>query len=118
VQKAAVLVKYKLNSGGEIPFKEDAIRILVANSIEKLEPKDVVVVGTEVGAQSFVPAGAAQASYVYLGPLKLAPDSLALFKILAVAVLVIIALLAMGLILSARKSSSLKARSRDCSIQT
>ena len=104
--KAAVLIKYRLNSNGDVPYKDDAIRNLVANSIQKLDPKDVVIIGTEVAEPVIAATGVA--AYTQFGPIKLSPDSVMPFKIAAVVALAIIALLAVGLILSARKSSSLR----------
>lgn len=105
--KAAVLIKYRLNANGDVPYKDDAIKNLVANSIQKLDPKDVVIIGTEVTEP--VTAGAnAVPSYTQFGPIKLSPDSVMPFKIAAVVALAIIALLAIGLILSARRSSNLR----------
>ena len=108
--KAAVLVKYRLNSNGEIPYREDAIKSLVANSIQKLDPKDVVVVGNEITEAAVVNVSTpgAGGSFIQFGPIKLSPDSVPAFKIAAVSAFAIIALLALGLILSARKSSNLR----------
>lgn len=105
--KAAVLIKYRLNANGDVPYKDDAIRNLVSNSIQKMDPKDVVIVGTEV-TEPVTAAGNAVPSYTQFGPIKLSPDSVMPFKIFAVVSLGIIALLAVGLILSARKSSNLR----------
>jgi type III secretion protein J len=105
--KAAVLIKYRLNSNGEVPYRDDAIRNLVANSIQKLDPKDVVIIGTEVNEPATAGANSVT-SYTQFGPIKLANESVMPFKIAAVVALAIIALLAVGLILSARKSSNLR----------
>jgi preprotein translocase subunit Sec61beta len=90
-----------------VPYKDDAIRNLVSNSIQKMDPKDVVIIGTEV-AEPVTAGSNAIPSYTQFGPIKLSPDSVMPFKIAAVVALAIIAFLAVGLILSARKSSSLR----------
>lgn len=105
--KAAVLIKYRLNAAGEVPYREDGVRALIANSIQNLDPKDVVVVGNEIPVIS-VAASKQAASYVMFGPLKISPDSVPAFKIAAIAVFGVIALLSIGLILSARRSSNLQ----------
>lgn len=105
--KAAVLIKYRLNAAGEVPYREDNVRALVANSIQKLDPKDVVVVGNEIAAPPAAVSSQA-ASYVIFGPLKVSPDSVPAFKIAAIAVFGLIALLSIGLIFSARRSSNLQ----------
>jgi len=105
--KAAVLIKYRLNAAGEVPYREDGVRALVANSIQKLDPKDVVVIGNEIPVVSAAVSNQA-ASYVVFGPLKVSPDSVPAFKIAAIGVFGLIALLSIGLIFSARRSSNLQ----------
>jgi len=105
--KAAVLIKYRLNPAGEVPYREESVRAIVANSIQNLDPKDVVVVGNEIPAAAAAVSNQA-ASYVIFGPLKVSPESVPAFKIAAIAVFGVIALLSIGLIFSARKSSNLQ----------
>ena len=66
--KAAVLIKYKVRRNGEMPYKPDDIRRLVANSIEALKPDDVTVVSSQV-------FGDQQPNLIYVGPLKMTEDS-------------------------------------------
>jgi type III secretion protein J len=104
--KASVLIKYRLNSRGEIPFKDDAIRLLVSNAIQKLDPKDVVVIGVEV-LDTGAPANSA-ATFAQFGPIKVATDSELAFKLVGASALLFIGLLAIGLVMQARRSSSLR----------
>src|SRR5262249_22740022 len=108
--KASVLIKYRMNSRGEVPYKDDAIKTLVSNAISKLDPKDVVVVGTEVlDAGSYANQGGAPAvAFTQFGPIKVSTDSEFAFKAIAGGVLLCIGILAIGLVLQARKSSSLR----------
>lgn len=103
--KASVLIKYRLNSRGEIPFKDDAIRLLVSNAIQKLEPKDVVIIGVEVLDTSPANSGA---TFAQFGPIKVAADSEMYFKMIGAGVLLFIGFLAIGLVMQARRSSSLR----------
>lgn len=103
--KASVLIKYRLNSRGEIPFKDDAIRLLVSNAIQKLDPKDVVIIGVEVLDTSAANSGQAFAQF---GPIKVATDSEMAFKMIGAGVLLFIGFLAIGLVMQARRSSSLR----------
>lgn len=66
--KAAVLIKYKVRHNGEMPYKPDDIRRLVANSIEALKPDDVTVVSSQVFSDQ-------QPNLIYVGPLKMTEDS-------------------------------------------
>lgn len=66
--KAAVLIKYKVRRNGEMPYKPDDIRQLVANSVEALKPSDVTVVSSQV-------FGDQQPNLIYVGPLKMTEDS-------------------------------------------
>lgn len=103
--KASVLIKYHLNSRGEIPFKDDAVRLLVSNSIQKLDPKDVVIIGAEV---LDAPTTGAGNTFAQFGPIKVAADSEMAFKMIGAGVLVFIGFLAIGLVMQAKRSSSLR----------
>jgi type III secretion protein J len=99
--KAAVLLKYKADRNGGIPFKEEDIKNLVANSIEGLKASDVAVVATEVASDK-VP------DMVHAGPIKLSKDSLFPFQILVVVVVILFILVGFMLAMSARSSMSLR----------
>ena len=66
--KAAVLIKYKVRRNGEMPYKPDDIRQLVANSVEALKSSDVTVVSSQV-------FGDQRPNLIYVGPLKMTEDS-------------------------------------------
>ncbi|PWT88527.1 MAG: secretion protein [Acidobacteria bacterium] len=110
--KAAVLIKYRLNANGEVPYKEDAIKALVANSIPKLDPKDVVVVGNElVGAQlppMSTSGGQPQVNLAQVGPIQVTQGSKSYLQMIGVGVLGFVVVLAFGLMMQVRKASSLK----------
>lgn len=109
--KAAVMIKFHRNSNGELPYKEESIRILVSNSIPKLNPKDVAVVGVEMGGSTYVPQqqqGGSQASLVWVGPIGIDAGSFNTFKIAGVGVAGLILIMGIGLLFSSRKSSSLQ----------
>lgn len=108
--KAAVLVKYRLNANGEVPYKDEAIKTLVANSIPKLDPKDVVVVGNELTGAPPPPVsgGQPQAELVNVMGIRIAKDSLNSFKAAGAGAFGLVLILAIGLLFSARKSSSMK----------
>jgi type III secretion protein J len=99
--KAAVLIKYKVRRNGEMPYKPDDIRRLVANSIEALKADDVTVVSSQV-------FGDQQPNLIYVGPLKMTEDSRP-YLYGALAFLIFILLLFGGiLIMSGKSSMSLK----------
>jgi type III secretion protein J len=99
--KAAVLIKYKVRRNGEMPYKPDDIRQLVANSVEALKASDVTVVSSQV-------FGDTQPNLIYVGPLKMTEDSRP-YLFGAVGFLVLILLLFGGiLIMSARGAMTLK----------
>lgn len=99
--KAAVLIKYKVRRNGEMPYKPDDIRMLIANSVEALKPSDVTVVSSQV-------FGDTQPNLIYVGPLKMTEDSRP-YLFGAVGFLVLILLLFGGiLIMSARGAMTLK----------
>lgn len=103
--KASVLIKYRLNSRGEIPYKDDAIKILVANAIQKLDPKDVVVIGNEV-----LPTGnsGAGTSFEQIGLIKVSSDTGWALKTGGALALLIIAVLFFILALQAKKAAALR----------
>jgi type III secretion protein J len=101
VTKAAVLLKYKPDRNGAIPFKEEDVKNLVANSVEGLKPADVTVVTTEISNDK-VP------DMVHAGPIKLSKDSLLPFQIMIVLAVVIFILVGFMLAMSARSSMSLR----------
>ena len=99
--KAAVLIKYKVNRDGNMPYKSDDIRQLVANSVEALKPSDVSVVSSQV-------FGDKSPDLIYVGPLKMTQDSRP-YLFGAVGFLVLILLLFGAiLIMSARGAMVLK----------
>ncbi len=99
--KAAVLIKYKVRRDGEMPYKPEDIRHLVANSVEALKPSDVTIVSSQV-------FGDKGPDLIYVGPLKMTQDSRP-FLYGAVGFLVLILLLFGGiLIMSARGAMVLK----------
>lgn len=99
--KAAVLIKYKVRRNGEMPYKPDDIRRLVANSIEALKADDVTVVSSQVFSDQ-------QPNLIYVGPLKMTEDSRPGLYI-AVGVLVFFLLLFGAiLIMSSKSAMSLK----------
>lgn len=99
--KAAVLIKYKVRRNGEMPYKPDDIRRLVANSIEALKPDDVTVVSSQV-------FGDQQPNLIYVGPLKMTEDSRP-YLYGGIGFLVLMMLLFGGiLIMSARGAMTLK----------
>jgi type III secretion protein J len=99
--KAAVLLKYKADRNGAVPFKEEDVKNLVANSVEGLKPADVAVVATEVSSDK-VP------DMVHAGPIKLSKDSLFPFQILVVVVVILFILVGFMLAMSARSSMALR----------
>ncbi len=101
VTKAAVLLKYKADKSGAIPFKEEDIRSLVANSIESLKPADVAVVSSEIIADK-------QPDMVYAGPIKLSRDSLLPFQITVGVVLLLLIIVGFLLATAARSSMTLR----------
>jgi type III secretion protein J len=101
VPKAAVLIKYKVNRDGNMPYKPDDIKQLVANSVEALKPEDVTVVSSQV-------FGDKSPELIYVGPLKMTQDSRP-YLYGALGFLVLILLLFGGiLIMSARGAMVLK----------
>jgi len=99
--KAAVLIKYKARRNGEMPYKPEDIRQLIANSVEALKPSDVTVVSSQV-------FGDQQPNLIYVGPLKMTEDSRNGLYI-AVGFLIFVLLLFGGiLIMSAKSSMTLK----------
>jgi len=101
VTKAAVLLKYKADRNGGVPFKEEDVKNLVANSVEGLKTADVAIVATEVASDK-VP------DMVHAGPIKLSKDSLFPFQILVVVVVILFILVGFMLAMSARSSMSLR----------
>ena len=101
VTKAAVLLKYKADRNGGIPFKEEDVKNLVANSVEGLKPADVTIVATEVPNDKLP-------DMVHAGPLTLSKDSLFPFQIIVIAVVILFILVGFMLAMSARSSMSLR----------
>ena len=101
VPKAAVLIKYKVDQNGTLPFKADDIRRLVANSVEGLKPDDVTIVATEVYPDK-------KPQLLYFGPLKIAHDSLGYLKIFIIVLVALFLFVGIMLILAARTTMSLK----------
>jgi type III secretion protein J len=101
IPKAAVLIKYKPDRNGGVPFKSEEVRQLVANSIEGLKPSDVVVVSTEVYADK-VP------DMIHMGPLKISKDSQRPVQFLGVLMFLVFLIFGMMFIFAAR--SSMKTR--------
>jgi type III secretion protein J len=99
--KAAVLIKYKVRRSGEMPYKPDDIRQLVANSIEALKPGDVTVVSSQV-------FGDQQPNLIYVGPLKMTEDSRPYLYGFAGFLVLILLLFGGILIMSARGAMVLK----------
>jgi type III secretion protein J len=99
--KAAILLKYKPDRNGAIPYKEDDVKSLVANSVEGLKPADVAVVSSEIPTDR-------QPDMVHAGPIKLSKDSLFPFQILVVVVVILFILVGFMLAMSARASMSLR----------
>jgi len=101
ITKAAVLLKYKADRNGAVPFKEEDVKNLLANSVEGLKAADVAVVATEVATDK-VP------DMVHAGPIKLSKDSLFPFQILVVVVVILFILVGFMLAMSARSSMALR----------
>jgi type III secretion protein J len=101
VTKAAVLLKYKPDRNGGIPFKEDDVKNLIANSVEGLKPADVAVVASEIAQDR-------QPDMVYAGPIKVSKDSLFPFQIIVVVVVAVFLLVGFMLAMSARSSMALR----------
>jgi type III secretion protein J len=101
ITKAAVLVKYKPDRNGAIPFKQDDIKHLIANSVESLKPEDVAVVASEIIKDR-------QPDMVHVGPIKLSKDSLFPFQMVVVVVVALILLVAFMLVMAGRSSMSLR----------
>jgi len=101
ITKAAVLLKYKPDRNGAVPFKEEDVKNLVANSVEGLKPADVTVVITEISNDK-------APDMIHAGPIKLSKDSLFPFQIMIVLVVVLFILVGFMLAMSARSSMSLR----------
>jgi type III secretion protein J len=101
VTKAAVLLKYKPDRSGAIPFREDDVKNLVANSVEGLKPPDVAVVVSEISQDR-------KPDMVYAGPIKVSKDSLFPFQILVVVVVLLFVLVGFLLAMAARSSMALR----------
>ena len=99
--KAAVLLKYKPDSNGSVPFRDEDVKNLVANSIEGLKPADVAVVSSEI-PQNRKP------DMVYAGPIKLSKDTLMPFQILVGVVVLLFILVGVMLAMAARSSMALR----------
>ncbi|HEY7162526.1 MAG TPA: type III secretion inner membrane ring lipoprotein SctJ, partial [Acidobacteriota bacterium] len=99
--KAAVLIKYKVRRNGEMPYKPDDIRRLVANSIEALKPDDVTVVSSQVFSDQ-------QPNLIYVGPLKMTEDSRQGLYIVLGAFVFTLLLFGGILIMSGKSAMSLK----------
>ena len=101
ITKAAVLLKYKTDRSGAIPFRDEDVKSLVANSVEGLKPSDVAVVTSEI-AQDRKP------DMVYAGPIKLSKDTLMPFQILIAVVVLLFLLVGFMLAMAARSSMTLR----------
>jgi type III secretion protein J len=101
ITKAAVLLKYKTDRSGAIPFRDEDVKNLVANSVEGLKPADVAVVSSEI-PQNRKP------DMVYAGPIKLSKDTLMPFQILIGVVVLLFLLVGFMLAMAARSSMSLR----------
>ena len=99
--KAAVLLKYKPDRSGAIPFREEDVKNLIASSVEGLKPADVAVMASEI-AQDKKP------DMVYAGPIKLSRDTLMPFQILVGVVVLLFILVGFMLAMAARSSMSLR----------
>jgi type III secretion protein J len=99
--KAAVLIKYKVRRNGEMPYKPDDIRQLVANSVEALKPSDVTVVSSQV-------FGDAQPNLIYVGPLKMTEDSRSGLYMAVGFIVFVLLLFGAILIMSGKSAMSLK----------
>jgi len=97
VPKAAVLIKYKVDRNGNAPFKADDIKRLVANSVEGLKTEDVTVVASQVYPDR-APA------MIYFGPLKISEDSAWPFKTIVAVVALVLVILALMVVFSAKNS--------------
>jgi len=101
ITKAAVLLKYKPDRSGAIPFREEDVKNLVANSVEGLKPSDVAVVTSEISQDR-------KPDMVYAGPIKLSKDTLMPFQILIAVVVLLFLLVGFMLAMAARSSMTLR----------
>jgi type III secretion protein J len=101
ITKAAVLLKYKTDRNGVIPFRDEDVKNLIANSVEGLKPADVAVVSSEI-PQNRKP------DMVYAGPIKLSKDTLMPFQILIGVVVLLFLLVGFMLAMAARSSMALR----------
>ncbi|MCI0416134.1 hypothetical protein L0222_25450, partial [bacterium] len=101
ITKAAVLLKYKPDRSGAVPFKEEDVRNLIANSVEGLKPADVAVVASEIASDR-------QPDMIHYGPIKLSKDSLFPFQILAAVVIVLLLLFGFIIAMAGRSSMALR----------
>jgi type III secretion protein J len=99
--RAAVLLKAR---PGSAPFSDRDVQKLVAGSVAGLEAAAVSVVMTPAAD----PAGAAAASLIALGPLRISPGTRPLLLGAIVAGLAVLALLATLLLLTARRIAALE----------
>ena len=99
--KAAVLLKYKPERSGAIPFKDEDVKNLVANSVEGLKPADVAVVASEISQDR-------KPDMVYAGPIKVSKDSLMPFQILVAVVVLLFVIVGFMLAMAARSSMALR----------
>jgi type III secretion protein J len=101
ITKAAVLLKYKPDRSGAIPFREEDVKSLIANSVEGLKPADVSVMATEIPQDR-------KPDMFYFGPIKLSRDTLMPFQILMGIVVLLFILVGFMLAMAARSSMSLR----------
>jgi type III secretion protein J len=101
ITKAAVLLKYKTDRTGAIPFRDEDVKNLVANSVEGLKPSDVAVVASEIPQDR-------KPDMVYAGPIKVSKDTLMPFQILIGVVVLLFLLVGFMLAMAARSSMALR----------
>jgi type III secretion protein J len=101
ITKAAVLLKYKTDRSGALPFRDEDVKNLVANSVEGLKPADVAVVASEIPQDR-------KLDMVYAGPIKLSKDTLMPFQILVGVVVLLFILVGFMLAMAARSSMALR----------
>lgn len=100
--RASVLLQWRESEEGP-PLSEEEVRLLVSGGVEQLNPESVHVVMVPIAA----PPPAAAPQLVRVGPLKVAPESAGLLKLLVLlmgGIIIGLASLVAYLVLMARRS--------------